>query len=114
MKNMKFPSRLAAIAFCIVVTAPPTASWAAGDPSLGLELYTACASCHGGDGRSTSMSQYPKIGGQNEAYLVNALKAYRDGRRQGTFASIMAETAKGLSDQDIANLASYVASLAGP
>jgi cytochrome c553 len=57
------------------------------------------------------MPQYPKIGGQSAAYVVNALKAYRDGRRQGTFASVMAEVAKPLTDADIANLAAYIESL---
>jgi cytochrome c553 len=78
---------------------------------LGREKYVQCASCHGSDGRSTVIPQYPKIGGQSAAYLVNALKAYRDGRRQGTFAAVMAEVAKPLSDADIANLAAYVESL---
>lgn len=57
------------------------------------------------------MPAYPKIGGQSAVYVVNALKAYRDGRRQGTYAAMMAEVAKSLSDADIADLAAYVESL---
>jgi cytochrome c553 len=79
--------------------------------SAGRDKFVQCASCHGSDGRSTVMPQYPKIGGQSAAYVVNALKAYRDGRRQGTFASVMAEVAKPLTDADIANLAAYIESL---
>jgi cytochrome c553 len=79
--------------------------------SQGGEKYVQCASCHGSDGRSTVVPAYPKIGGQSAAYLVNALKAYRDGRRQGTYAAIMTEVAKPLSDTDISNLAAYVESL---
>ena len=112
---MKYSLALSIALALAAVVALISAPSARAEGPTGEQIYReSCASCHGGDGRSTSMSQYPKIGGQNEAYLVNALKAYRDGRRQGTFASIMAETAKGLSDQDIVNLASYVASLAGP
>ena len=82
------------------------------DPlTLGRDKYVQCASCHGSDGRSTVVPQYPKIGGQSAPYLVNALKAYRDGRRQGTYAAVMAEVARPLSDADIANLAAYVESL---
>jgi cytochrome c553 len=77
----------------------------------GREKYVQCASCHGADGRSTVMPQYPKIAGQTAEYVVNALKAYRDGRRLGTYAAIMAAVAKPLSDADIANLAAYVESL---
>jgi cytochrome c553 len=92
--------------------ASPRAAAAAPDPvALGREKYVQCTSCHGSDGRSTVVPQYPKIGGQSAPYVVNALKAYRDGRRQGTFAAIMAEVAKPLTDLDIANLAAYVESL---
>jgi cytochrome c553 len=77
----------------------------------GREKFVQCASCHGADGRSTVVPEYPKIGGQTAAYVVNALKAYRDGRRLGTYAAMMTAVAKQLSDADIANLAAYVESL---
>lgn len=83
----------------------------AGALAQGREKYAACATCHGADGRSAVMPQYPKIGGQNLEYLVNALKAYRDGRRQGTYAAMMSPAVKPLSDEDIENLAAYIASL---
>jgi cytochrome c553 len=79
--------------------------------AAGREKFVQCASCHGSDGRSTVVAEYPKIGGQSAAYVVNALKAYRDGRRQGTYAAIMAAVAKPLTDADIANLAAYLESL---
>lgn len=79
--------------------------------SAGRDKFVQCASCHGADGRSTVVPQYPKIGGQTAAYVVNALKAYRDGRRLGTYAAMMTAVAKQLSDADIANLAAYVESL---
>jgi cytochrome c553 len=90
------------------------AAYAAGDAEKGMQLYTACASCHGGDGRSTAMPQYPKIGGQNHTYIVNAMKAYRDGRRQGAYAAIMSEAVKTLTDEDISNVSLYVSTLPGP
>jgi cytochrome c553 len=89
----------------------PAAAQGADALAAGREKYVQCASCHGADGRSTVMPQYPKIGGQTAEYVVNALKAYRDGRRLGTYAAIMAAVAKPLSDADIANLAAYVESL---
>jgi cytochrome c553 len=92
--------------------AAPTYADETGDAlARGHEKYVQCASCHGSDGRQTVMPQYPKIGGQTAEYVVIALKAYRDGRRQGTYAAIMAEVAKPLTDADIANLAAYVESL---
>jgi len=90
----------------------PARAQAPGDRvALGREKFVQCASCHGADGRSTVIEQYPKIGGQSGAYVVSALKAYRDGRRLGTYAAVMAEVAKPLSDADIANLAAYIESL---
>jgi cytochrome c553 len=79
--------------------------------AAGRQKFAPCATCHGSDGRSTVVPQYPKIAGQSAPYVVNALKAYRDGRRLGTFASMMAAAAKPLSDTDIENLAAYIESL---
>ncbi len=96
---------------CLAVLLP-AAALAAPDPvAQGRDKFVQCAACHGADGRSTVIPQYPKIGGQSGPYLINALKAYRDGRRQGTYAAIMTAVAKPLSDDDIANLAAYIESL---
>src|SRR5271170_7360736 len=88
-----------------------TALAAEPDVDAGRAKYTLCAGCHGGDGRSGSLPEYPKIAGQNAKYLVNALKAYQSGRRTGTYAALMAATANTLSDADIENLAAYLAGL---
>jgi cytochrome c553 len=102
----------AAWAAAFAAGAKPAAAQNAPDAlAAGREKYVQCASCHGADGRSTVVPQYPKIGGQTAEYVVNALKAYRDGRRLGTYAAMMAAVAKQLSDADIANLAVYVESL---
>jgi cytochrome c553 len=82
--------------------------------AAGREKFVQCAACHGADGRSTVIPAYPKIGGQSAVYVVNALKAYRDGRRLGTYAAIMAAVAVPLSDAEIANLAAYIESLDSP
>ena len=68
-----------------------------------------CRACHGPGGGKPIMALYPKINGQNEAYLVEALKAYREGRRKGTNAMQMAVQSKSLSDADIEALAKYYA-----
>src|ERR1700733_5052087 len=99
---------LGAAAWAVALGAEPQN---APDALAGREKFVQCASCHGADGRSTVVPEYPKIGGQTAEYVVNALKAYRDGRRLGTYAAIMAAVAKPLSDADIANLAAYVESL---
>jgi len=82
-----------------------------GDVEAGRAKFVLCASCHGSDGRSGVVPEYPRLAGQSRKYLVNALKAYQSGRRTGTYAALMAETAKTLSDADIDNLAAFLATL---
>lgn len=108
----RHPARAAVVALVLAGFGIGAARPAAADAlAAGREKFTPCAPCHGSDGRSTVVPQYPKIAGQSAPYVVNALKAYRDGRRLGTFASMMAAAAKPLSDTDIDNLAAYIESL---
>lgn len=83
---------------------------AAGDVAAGKAKSAVCATCHGADGIAI-MPVYPNLAGQNAEYLASALKAYRDKQRQGGMAAIMQMQATNLSDEDIANLAAYYASL---
>ena len=66
-----------------------------------------CAVCHGPLGIAT-MPDTPNIAGQPERYLSEQLKAYRSGKRSHEVMSLMA---KPLSDDDIANLAAWFASI---
>ena len=66
-----------------------------------------CASCHGPKGISAA-DTFPNLAGQKKAYLVSALKAYRDKTRNNPVMSGMAAS---LTDQQIDDLAAYYASL---
>jgi cytochrome c553 len=79
----------------------------AGDAAAGKSKAAACAACHGANGISAN-GMWPNLAGQKEVYLVSQLKAFRDGDRKNP---MMAPMAAGLSDDDIANLAAYYASL---
>jgi len=74
----------------------------------GAELATKrlCASCHNPD--YSGREQMPRLAGQHEAYTIKALQDYRAGTRIGTQAA-MAETVRGLSDADFADLAYFLA-----
>ncbi|MBA2410499.1 MAG: cytochrome c [Gammaproteobacteria bacterium] len=76
---------------------------AEGDPAAGKKTAQQCASCHGPDGNSTSPT-YPKLAGQHEDYLTQALHDYKSGAREN---STMAGMAGPLSEQDIEDLAAY-------
>ncbi|HSS63470.1 MAG TPA: cytochrome c [Gammaproteobacteria bacterium] len=78
----------------------------AGDAAAGEKKIGTCMACHGKNGKATAPI-YPNIGGQNEKYLVDALKAYKSGARNNP---IMKPMAAMLSDADVENVAAYYAS----
>ena len=74
-------------------------------------VRTQCSTCHGDDGNTTS-ELYPIIAGQNQEYIANQLKAYRDKTRTNLNAQrFMQGIVSRLSDEDITNLAQYYATL---
>lgn len=82
----------------------------AADAEAGKAKSATCAACHGAEGIATA-PVYPNLAGQNEAYLAASLKAYKNKERTGGMAAIMQANAAALSDEDIADLAAYYASL---
>lgn len=77
----------------------------------GTGSIAACVTCHGAEGNKPLADMYPKIGGQYADYLAHALQAYRSGDRSGGTGAVMEAQAKGLSDQQIADLAAYFSSV---
>lgn len=71
-------------------------------------LAATCANCHGTDGRSAEGGSVPSLAGQPQTTLVAQLKAFKVGSRPGT---IMPQLARGLSEMQIDQLASYFAAL---
>lgn len=83
----------------------------AADPAAGQAKAAVCIACHGVEGNAPILDTYPKIGGQNAAYLVLAIKAYQNGERTGANAGLMTPMVAALSDADIADVAAYFSSL---
>ncbi|MCS0349463.1 c-type cytochrome [Vibrio diabolicus] len=83
---------------------------AAGDATAGQAKAGVCAACHGTDGIAV-IPGYPNLKGQNEQYIISSIKAYKNKERTGGLAAVMQAQASLLSDEDIANLAAYYASL---
>ena len=80
----------------------------AGDAAQGGKKHAAsCASCHGANGISPN-DTWPNLAGQNAAYLVRILGAYKSGDQKDV---AMTPLAQALSDADIQNLAAHYASL---
>ena len=79
----------------------------AGDARAGRQKLTTCQGCHGLDGLSKN-PEAPNLAGQVESYLARSLEAYRSGERKNESMNIVA---KDLSDEDIADVAAYYASI---
>jgi len=76
----------------------------AGDAAAGKTKSAACGGCHGMDGNSP-IPAYPKLAGQNEAYIVKQIKDYKaNSDRQN---AIMLGMAAALSDEDAADIGAY-------
>lgn len=83
---------------------------APGNAKQGESLSTRCAGCHGIRG-STLLSNMPDLAKQNPIYMVNAIRAYQNGKRQ---MALMKAAVSGLKEQEIKDLASYYADLSHP
>ena len=76
-------------------------------PSLAGDA-AACRACHGLDGIAR-LPNAPHIAGESELYLIAQLRAFRSGERKSELMSVVAQS---LSDDDIADLAAWYASIA--
>lgn len=79
----------------------------AGDIAAGKAKAATCQACHGAEGIS-AVPMYPNLAGQKEAYLVKQLNDFKSGARKDPVMSAMAMP---LSEEDIANISAYYASL---
>jgi len=88
------------------VSAPAPAT---GDADAGKRLAYTCTGCHGITGYKNAYPSYhvPRISGQNYEYLVAALNAYRTEQRKHP---TMVAQAQSFSEQDLADIAAYLAS----
>ncbi|WP_290653462.1 c-type cytochrome [Aquisalimonas sp.] len=79
-----------------------------GDPAVGERLAATCMGCHAVAGARNAYPSYrvPKIGGQFEEYIVNSLKAYRDGEREHATMHAQAAT---LTEQEMRDIAAFFA-----
>ncbi|MEK9625394.1 MAG: c-type cytochrome [Gammaproteobacteria bacterium] len=90
-----------------------TTAYAAGDAQAGKASAATCMGCHGAPGLRNAYPAFrvPKLGGQQEQYLIVALKAYQSGERSHP---TMQAQAGSMTDAEINNVAAYLSSLAGP
>jgi len=71
----------------------------------GAAKTASCTACHGPNGNSAN-AQWPRLAGQNAAYIAEQLKLFKSGARPNPVMMPMAST---LSDADITDIADYYA-----
>jgi cytochrome c553 len=77
------------------------------DTAKGAALYgQVCVACHAADGNSTTPAN-PKLAQQHPEYLVKQLREYKSGKRAN---AIMSGFAGSMSDEDMRNVAYWLAS----
>lgn len=96
--------------FFVIATAllMGSATLQAADKSAGETLYAdVCTQCHGPNAQG--MASFPSLSGRDAEYIASRLETYRAGEEVGSNSFLMIPNATDLSDDDIANLAAYIA-----
>lgn len=79
----------------------------------GAKLFAekTCTACHGKDGKKTLMPDYPKIAGQNKAYIEKQMKDIKSGVRANGNSAAMKGVMEIVSDDEIKALAEFVSQM---
>jgi cytochrome c553 len=96
--NKRLAASVATLA-CVVSTA---AAAQGVDANQARYVAANCANCHGTLGKSSGAM--PSLAGQSKVYLVEQMRAFRDGKRTAT---IMHQIAKGYTDAQIDAVAEH-------
>lgn len=70
----------------------------------------ACSACHAPDGSGNALAGFPLLSGQQVDYVVDQLRAYREGLRttDEAYSGMMRQTVANLTDGELAAVANYV------
>ena len=79
----------------------------------GAKLYTekTCNACHGPKGDKPLMPNYPKVAGQNAAYIEAQMKDIKSGARSNGQTAAMKGVMHLVSDEEIKVIADYLSKL---
>ena len=109
--QIRFRPAAALFLFAVAaVLALPVAHAVTGDAAAGKDQVAACAACHGQDGATPIDPSYPVLAGQSEKYLLRQLQLIQSDERA---IPLMAGQLAGKTEQNLADMAAYYASLPG-
>ena len=90
----------------ILITVPLLSAQAGGNAEAGKVKAAGCASCHGANGEGVGPN--PALAGLAPDAFITAMNEYKNGTRDN---AMMKALAASTSEEDIADLAAYYASL---
>lgn len=99
---------LLAISLCLLM--PPAV---AQNLANGREIFEICAGCHGRYGQGGKNGEYPRLAGQRALYIEEQLQSFRS-RRRLNIPMLPYTELRELPDEDVADVAAYIASLRLP
>ena len=73
-----------------------------------LFVQKGCIACHGAEGKAPIQPTYAKLAGQQAAYIVVQLKAFKAQKRTSGQSALMWGMAAQLSDSDMEKIAKYL------
>lgn len=97
------------IAFVALAAFASTSAMAADGAKLFAEKT--CTACHGKDGKKTLMPDYPKIAGQNKAYVEKQMKDIKSGARANGNSAAMKGVMEIVNDEEIKALAEFISQM---
>ncbi|WP_028389426.1 c-type cytochrome [Legionella fairfieldensis] len=72
---------------------------------------TACIACHGPRGTGNAQAGFPVLSGQNAAYTIQQLQAFKENKRTNDLNSIMRDISARMSEEDMEAVAYYIQGL---
>jgi cytochrome c553 len=99
------------VAVVLLTAVAATSALAQGSAEAGLGKVAACAACHGPTGNDSVLPNVPKLGAQGERYLLKQLQEIKADVRK---VPLMAGQLANFTEQDLADIAAYYASLDAP
>ena len=94
----------------LIMAAAATHAAQAADGAM-LYKQKTCIACHGPDGGKPLMPDYPKLAGQNAAYLVRQMQDIKSGARANGNSAAMKGIMHLVNDEEIQTLADWLAGL---
>ena len=102
-----------AMAATAIAQTPEPPAAAPGAPLSGAELYKqrTCFACHGADAKTPILPVYPKLAGQNPAYLLQQALDIKSGARSNGNTAAMKGVMHVVSDDELKIITEWLGTL---